>query len=111
MVRREAEGDHLAFRLLPATADARPRPRVREEFIRAVSAARVFNAVYLVAGRSADADEAVSLVRRTGKCGVGVLLLDHNVDRMRAVAKAERTIDPDLEPAYRVRLQQASGGG
>ncbi len=111
MVRREADRDHLAFRMLPATADTRPRPRVREEFMRALSAARVFDSVYLVAGRPADADEAASWVHRVGKCGVGVLLLAPDVDTMRPVAKAERTVDPDLAPAYRERIQEASGGG
>ena len=111
VVRRERERDHLAFRLLPATADARPRPRVREEFMRALSAARVFDAVYVVADRPRDADEAASWVFRVGKCGVGVLLLASERVGMHAIAKAQRTVGPDLRLVYWERLQNALGGG
>lgn len=110
IVRREPERDHLAFRLLPATADARTRPRVREEFMRALSAARVFDAVYLVAGSPHDADEAASWGLRVGKCGVGVLLLEAGQDGMFPITKAERTVGPDLAPAYCERIQQALSG-
>lgn len=110
IVRREPERDHLAFRLLPATADARPRPRVREEFMRALSAARVFDAVYLVAGSPHDADEAALLALRVRKCGVGVLLLEAGQDGMLPIAKAERTVGPDLAPAYCERIRQALSG-
>ena len=107
VVEREPERDHLAFRLLPATADARPRPRVREEFMRALSAARVFDAVYIVAGRPRDADEVTSWIVRVGKCGVGVLLLEAERDGMRPITKAERIIGPDLALAYWDRIRCA----
>lgn len=109
IVRRGQEDDCLAFRLLPATAGARPRPRVRDELMKAVAAARVFDAVFLVAGHARESDEATILAQHIRNCGVGVLLLDLGEGSLRPIVKAERTTDPDLALSYAERIQRILG--